>query len=142
MVFFLGKFATLDSPCDRLSRLKVLWASLTPHKSSDDLLALVSLTSLKESVGSPKFSGAPLPTCHDLKPRQFLRTLTLNESFVLDYVNDKTSPIAFDLLTGLNCHRERWISLWPTGFPVYASIFSFILYCIPPKLQHLVRVAG
>ena len=58
----------LPSPCDRLSRLRVLWNHLTPVSPSLSLSDIgVRYPAIGERHGPPKFFDASLHACHGLK---------------------------------------------------------------------------
>ncbi len=83
---------SVPSPCERISRLRVLWTDLTPHVSSASLLVVSAwLTCLsgrgldpctgQERVRPPKSLDASLHTSHALRgPRPTLGALTLSRS--------------------------------------------------------------
>ena len=134
--------ATLSfpSPCDRLSRLRVLWNDLTPTPPSVGLRIVVPPFPVAgERCGSPKFLCVSLRPCHDLRPRQAPSIqssqccfcwlpLIIQRRRLLHYCNEAQSL------------RQRCVlRLRPARFPMYAYVLSFTLLFLS-KRQHLVRV--
>jgi hypothetical protein len=117
---------SLPSPCDRLSRLRVLWSDLTPRLPSCGLRFVVPHFPVsKEQPGPPKFLCASLCACHDLRPRQVPSISSLRCSLCwLPLVVRRRHLLV--VMTRLNLFRsDAYLTLRPTQFPVYACTMLF-----------------
>lgn len=128
------------SPCDRLSRLRVLWSDLTPMlPSCGPRFVAPHFPVVREQPGPPKFLCASLCACHDLRPRQVLDISSWRcPLFWLPRIVRRRHLRLS--VTGLNLFRAvACPPLWPTQFPVYACVMLFT-FGVPSQRQHLVRV--
>lgn len=129
----------LPSPCDRLSRLRVLWSHLTPEHTFVGLGFLGFPTPFEERFGSPKFFSTSLRACHGLiRPRQVpgITSFTMPSHRLPRLARRRHLLI---VVTRLNPFRNGAPSLTACAVPCVRLRRVVRHISAPPQRQHSVR---